>query len=378
MRLLPDKQKALQSAEQTRQEAATRLEAVQSEQSDLTRIIKKVRELDLLRAGKQTRRDEMAAAVEIMTANCHSSQDAISKHQAELQETQNAREETGLYLQENHADASLAENLGAITRMFDALREGSALLTRLHGERVNALQIKQQCISTYVDADTAMKHKHSEMLAIQQQQEQLQQASAALLAGLEMGAWRRRLDDQRQRQHQLESALQAYNNITALLARGDELSAQAKSLSLEEQRLAAEIKTHTDKKDRREQEVQYLEIQAALLNRIHSLEEERARLEDGMPCPLCGATDHPYARGNIPALDQTEISLQNIRTELKTIDRHLSRLHIRQAETAKDLQQTRLAVKQTGEALQSEQKLCADILAVLALDCSRPSVGFIG
>lgn len=34
---------------------------------------------------------------------------------------------------------------------------------------------------------------------------------------------------------------------------------------------------------------------AALAARVASLEEERARLQQGDPCPLCGATEHPFA-----------------------------------------------------------------------------------
>ncbi|MGI6657245.1 MAG: AAA family ATPase [Desulfobulbus sp.] len=44
----------------------------------------------------------------------------------------------------------------------------------------------------------------------------------------------------------------------------------------------------------------------ALLARIAELEEQRAGLEDGVPCPLCGATTHPFAAGNVPRPDATE------------------------------------------------------------------------
>ncbi|RKZ92125.1 MAG: chromosome segregation protein SMC, partial [Gammaproteobacteria bacterium] len=43
-----------------------------------------------------------------------------------------------------------------------------------------------------------------------------------------------------------------------------------------------------------------------LLRKIADLDSERNRLEDGQPCPLCGAEEHPYAQGNVPEADETE------------------------------------------------------------------------
>ncbi|MFC2279772.1 MAG: NAD(P)H-hydrate dehydratase, partial [Cardiobacterium hominis] len=55
--------------------------------------------------------------------------------------------------------------------------------------------------------------------------------------------------------------------------------------------------------------------------RIADLEQQRAHLHDGEPCPLCGATEHPYA-SELPAQPD------DLTTRLEALD-----THIKQAET---------------------------------------------
>jgi exonuclease SbcC len=64
-------------------------------------------------------------------------------------------------------------------------------------------------------------------------------------------------------------------------------------------------------------ELGHLQQKRVFLQRIATLEQDRQRLEDGKPCPLCGAVEHPYARGNEPTADTLEEQISKLNTFLE-------------------------------------------------------------
>lgn len=92
----------------------------------------------------------------------------------------------------------------------------------------------------------------------------------------------------------------------------------------------------------------------ALLTRITELEEYRAKLEHGRPCPLCGAEAHPFATGNIPTPDETE---KTIATLAALISRAEAReAAIRQLEEDAFVARNRLLEIEKREAILAKDK----------------------
>lgn len=58
----------------------------------------------------------------------------------------------------------------------------------------------------------------------------------------------------------------------------------------------------------------------ALLSKIASLEHHRSQLVQGEDCPLCGSKDHPYATGQAPEPDDSELKIEKLTTLIGRVE----------------------------------------------------------
>ena len=73
----------------------------------------------------------------------------------------------------------------------------------------------------------------------------------------------------------------------------------------------------------------------AFIRKIEELEDHRAKLEDGKPCPLCGSTEHPFAEGNVPVPDEIEQKIESLTKLIDKADEQEAAIKkLEQAETA--------------------------------------------
>ena len=113
----------------------------------------------------------------------------------------------------------------------------------------------------------------------------------------------------------------------------------------------------------------------AFIRKIEELEDHRAKLEDGKPCPLCGSTEHPFAEGNVPVPDEIE---QKIESLTKLIDKADE-----QEAAIKKLEQAEIAARKNlndSEKLETEaandKKTAEKTLAELKDTLAKLRTGF--
>jgi len=256
---LPKRKAELEAAIIDMNAAAKRLEKVVAETSIEKEIITKVREIDVNIVNQKT-----------LHKNATDEVDAKLKAKKELEATiktltesvvikQQEQENANQYLEKNKTDALLVTELGAISASLNHLLQAKTLF-------VNQ---KTQLIGFAKQVDLEKEKELTE---------------------------KKKLDIQK-------STLKAMTDKV--------LEAQESMLFLLNNRTLADYRNEQD----------LLNQKLLLMREIESLETKRRQLEDDVACPLCGSLHHPFAEGNIPDANDTELKLNAVIELIKQVEK---------------------------------------------------------
>ena len=189
--------------------------------------------------------------------------------------------------QNSRALAALDEQAPALARTHETANQAlTAASARVHSEkqRLAAAQPRWQQTRAY---DHTLRHQREQLATLEQSAAAHTAAQTALAAA------------------EKHAAAARENSARADVARKKTETA-----------LAAHLQGRLLREYRAEKENILREL--AYHQRIADLEQQRAHLHDGEPCPLCGATEHPYA-SELPAQPD------DLTTRLETLDTYIKR-----------------------------------------------------
>lgn len=257
------------------------------------------------------------------------------------------QEESAAFFREHGGDGLLAEQFTGFRQQLHQLGQRESEVQRL----TQARQEKQAGLGAAQLHCTQSQREHEqaaqEHQALQQRQQTLLAKRSDLLAGQEPAFWRLRVEEAIQRRLQLEQAAELLARKKAAEA---ELAALARTLrqqQTQEQRLLEELRQWEAQRLLSEQLVAQCEENHHLHQRIRSLDEERRRLQVGSPCPLCGATHHPWAE-EVSAVETADAALAKARSDLARIRDTIAAGREGRTGLAKDIEHTRQAIA-TGQ-----------------------------
>ncbi|WP_350643094.1 AAA family ATPase [Psychrobacter sp. HY3-MNA-CIBAN-0198] len=299
---IPTQQQALVQAS-THLKNATTLDtqAVSNLQTTLP-IIAKTRELDAnIKQQSQALADDNQRK-KILAANVQKLCQEITGHkQTEYQtKTQLANIEKyfGDYQELNDLDTDMATFDSTCSRLKTLLQNNVSLVTdkRAHDKQAKKLQ---------TDFDKLITQQNLDQPRIQQQRKaltDLQQQQAALIQS-------QPITNMRSEQEQVDQINTQIEQVSFKLERLSELASQIKHINQSLPTLNKEIASLDDLITSHKSDIQNTKLKKqdkqehlTLLQKVAKLEDYILELEDGVPCPLCGAHEHPYGKHH-PLLD---------------------------------------------------------------------------
>ncbi|MGD9949365.1 MAG: AAA family ATPase [Desulfobulbus sp.] len=271
--------------------------------------IKAVRALDLQIHEKNKIIQQISTTVTQLKIEQEGIRVVQEKLKQQLNDLQGPKEELHRFFNEHAPDALLVEQFAGLRQQLLHLGQKEVEHGQLQKALTSTKQQQEKAASQQQQLDHSVEQAVQALHASKQEQQRLQQEREDLLGPQTMAARRRNLTEQENRLQQLERGNEWAKRLQKLAEETDKRKEQGTQLLSRQRHLQDKLHLLEEQHLLRKQLVLQCEKNHQLSLRIRSYEEERERLQEGAPCPLCGSTQHPWSSEKPPTDDrETELA----------------------------------------------------------------------
>lgn len=323
---LPTAEHNYQLAQKNQDERQAQAQQTETDWQQAQPLLNQVRKLDTTLGQKNQYAQEIAQQLSQLSEQLAHNAQSIDSQQQQLVSQQVEREQLIQAQQQIPHATTLPQTLASLTQ----LQETSQTLSEQLQVLVSQQQQLQGDFQRNEQQASAIKSQLTQLQSqIFQHRQNLESQTSQLhhlTQGQSAAALRQQVETYWQTDQQLiamqsdvqtwQTNLQHYQQFVQQLADGQTQLAQIASqrLTSEQQQQAAE------------QTADLLNRNLILLAKIQDLTEERDKLRQGEPCPLCGSTAHPFATHQPYTPDDTEQQLAIAKQRLDDSNRQLQQL----------------------------------------------------
>jgi exonuclease SbcC len=278
--------------------------------------IREVRALDLLIYEKNKIIGQLATA----TARLEKEREDIRRERGRLQqqfnELQQRKHELQAFFRAHATDEFLVEQMAGLRQQLLHLDQKEAERSQLQQALTSAKQHQQRAAGQQQQLDLDAEQAFQTLGTLKQEQLLLHQEREKLLGSHTLPQLRGDHNGQEARLQHLERGKEWAKQLQGLQEDAVRKEEQTQELSNRQQQLQENLQHLEEQHLLRKQLVQQCEANHQLSLRIRTFEEERGRLTAGQPCPLCGATHHPWG-SEAPPTDDGDAELARARAVLE-------------------------------------------------------------
>ena len=328
----------LQNADEALTLAETEYRDKLAEQTKLATTAQRVRALDEQIAERkeaaENARQESDEA-EKLYKECSS---RVETEQKALERIEVALREARKFLQTHSTDEKLAGTLPGIQKCFAMYEQAEEKRITLRETRAQAIQKRQNAQSILNDRAALFSDVTHRFAVIEKNYARARAFYESTLKGKSISEWREICDKSTKRLEELDELYKKYQQVRELEDKLRTLQDSRLKIQQETRSLNIRDVEQSGKIHELQEEVAKLEKRVALLSRIEDLDAVRKLLQDGIACPLCGSTTHPYASSSlVPNPEEVHAQLRTSRKELDDLRAELTARQTRAGKLNEDI-----------------------------------------